>query len=98
MTVSVLYRRYLKGIDRCVNIAAKSGKNIDELIKTVSELAPGTKQKIRILIPYSDAGLLNELHTNQKVISEEYVPEGIKTELLADEAAFKKLQKYIERG
>ena len=88
----------LEGYDRCVNIAAKSGKNIDELIKAVSELAPGTKQKIRILIPYSDAGLLNELHTNQKVISEEYVPEGIKTELLADEAAFKKLQKYIERG
>ncbi len=88
----------LEGHDECVKIAAKTGENIDKLIDAISKLAPGKKERILILIPYSEGGLLNELHTNQKVLSEEYTQDGIKIELLADEITFNRLTEYIIRG
>lgn len=88
----------LDGYDKTVNISAKNGENTEELIKAIAYLAPGKKEKISVLIPYTDASLLDMIHTNQKVISEEYTENGIKAELLADEQAYKKLMPYIERG
>lgn len=89
---------FLDGHDRTVKISAKTGENIKELIDCLAELAPGKKEKISVLLPYSDASLLDMLHTNQKVLQEEYTQDGIKIELLADEQTFKRLKPYIERG
>ena len=89
---------FLSGYDKTVNISAKTGNNINKLIETTASLAPGKKEKVTVVLPYSDASLLNMLHTNQKVINEEYTEKGIRLELLADESAFKKLKPYIERG
>lgn len=86
------------GCDVTVAISAKSGENTDKLVAALAQLAPGRKEKLTVLLPYSDASMLNDLHTNQKVLCEEYTDKGIKIELLADEAAFKRLQPYIERG
>lgn len=84
-----------EGYDRLVKISAKSGENIGELIKQIAELAPGKKEKIKILIPYSDAGIIDELHKYQKVLSEEYTENGIEMELLADETTFRRLGAYV---
>jgi GTP-binding protein HflX len=88
----------LDGYDKSVRIAAKTGENIAELVGAVAELAPGKKKQIKVLIPYSEAKMVNGLHENQKVISEEYKENGIEIELLADEAEFRRLHDYIERG
>jgi len=87
--------RSLSGHDMSVKISAKSGTNIDELISAIAELAPGKKQKIKILIPYSDGNLLNELYKNQKVLSEEYTADGVEVEFLADEAMFRRVHDMI---
>lgn len=88
----------LRGYDRTISISAKTGENIEALIKVIEELAPGKKQKMNLVIPYSEAGLVSKLHENQKIISEEYTQAGIRLELLAGEEVYKKLQGYIERG
>ena len=88
----------LDGYERSVKIAAKTGENIESLIEAIADTAPGKKQQVRILLPYSDAGLLNELHQNQKVLQENYTENGIEIELLADESAFRKLHDYIVEG
>lgn len=90
--------KILDGYEKCANISAKTGENIPELVACISDVAPGKKQLISVLVPYADARIINELHTNQKVLNEEYLPEGIKIKLLADEAIFKRLEQYIERG
>jgi hypothetical protein len=38
---------------------------------------------------------VNELHTNQKVLSEEYTAEGTKMELLVDSAAYERIKEYV---
>lgn len=85
----------IEGYNCTVNISAKSGENISELISALTELAPGKKTQISVLIPYSDGSLLNELHQNQKILSEEYTADGSKLVLLADKNAFNRLHDYI---
>lgn len=88
----------LDGYDKTVRIAAKHKTNLDLLIQAVADLAPGKKEKIRVLIPFSEGALAGSLHETQKVLSEEYTEEGVRMELLADEAAFRRLHDYIVKG
>ncbi len=86
----------LKGeFDRTVSISAKKQLNIDGLMKAIEETAPGRKQRITVLIPYSMGSEVSALHSSQKVISEEYTSEGTKMELLADSAAYERIKEYI---
>lgn len=81
--------------DKTVFISAKSNQNIDGLMQTISETAPGQKRRVTVCIPYSMGAEVNELHTNQKVLSEEYTAEGTKMELLADSAAYERIKEYV---
>ena len=87
--------KLLDGYEKTVRISAKTGENTDELIAALAELAPGKKTKIRVLIPYSEGGLLSELHEKQKIISEDYTGNGTEVVLLADEIIFNRLHDYI---
>ena len=77
-----------------VNISAKKNINTDKLIDAISNVAPGKKEELLIMLPYSLGSELSELHTNQKVLSEEYTENGIKIRFLADAATFDRLKKY----
>ena len=77
-----------------VNISAKKNINTDKLIDAISDVAPGKKEELLIMLPYSLGSELSELHTNQKVLSEEYTENGIKIRFLADAATFDRLKKY----
>lgn len=78
-----------------VFISAKQNLGLDKLIELIGEKAPGKKQKISVLIPYSNGSLVNELHNTQKVLSEEYDALGTKLVLLADSITYNKLRDYI---
>ena len=78
-----------------VFISAKQKTGLDTLLEAVAELAPGKKKEITVVIPYSNGGLVNELHTNQKVLKEDYTQEGTKITLLADNITYNKLRDYI---
>lgn len=77
-----------------VGISAKTGENIEKLIDLIAETAPGKKREITVLIPYSCGSLVNELHQNQKILSEEFLAEGTKLTLLADKITYGKLKNY----
>lgn len=81
--------------ENSVEISAKTGKNIDTLIELISEIALGKKQEMTVLIPFNCGAIVNELHKNQKILSEEYLPEGVKITLLADSITYGKLKSYI---
>ena len=78
-----------------VGISAKTGKNIDVLMRLIEKTAPGQKKEISVLVPYSEGSLVSRLHEEQKILSEEYVAEGTKITLLADSAAYETLKNYI---
>lgn len=77
-----------------VYIAAKHKINLDGLLDAIAELAPGKKQKMKVVLPYSEGALVSEIHEKQKVLSEEYTAEGTQIELLCDEIFYNVLKKY----
>ena len=81
--------------DKCVYISAKHRTNIDKLIEAIADTAPGKKQKVKACIPYSAGSIVNELHENQKVISEEYGENGTVMELMVDAQMYDKIREYI---
>ncbi len=77
-----------------VFISAKTGQGIVDLMTAIADTAPGRKYERTLLIPYSDGGVLNALHTNEKVIAEEYRGDGVFIKVLVDEAVFSGLRQY----
>ena len=84
--------------EKGVFISAKTKSGTDEFLKVLSDTAPGKKQKITVLIPYSMGDVVSNLHTNQKVLSEEYTENGTLLTLLADSIAYNNLRDYIVKG
>lgn len=78
-----------------VFISAKKKEGLDELMRAIGEIAPGKKQEMKILVPYSNGSLVSELHNTQKVLSEEYTQTGTVLVLLADSITYNKLRDYI---
>ena len=78
-----------------VFISAKNGSGIDELMKAIEETAPGKKKEIKIIVPYTEGALVNELHEKQKILQEEYKENGTEIRLLADSEVYEKLKSYI---
>ena len=77
-----------------VFISAKTGQGIADLMAAIADTAPGKKFERELLIPYSDGGVLNELHKNEKVLDEEYRGDGVYIKVLADEAVFQTIKQY----
>ena len=77
-----------------IYISAKTGQGINELLEAVSDIAPGKKREHTLLIPYTDGGVLNSLHSNEKVLSEEYTEKGVKVTVLIDDTAYGRLKNY----
>jgi len=77
-----------------VLISAKKKINLEKLLEVLGEVAPGKKQRMKIIVPYSDGAAVSKIHEEQKVLSEEYTSEGTAIELLCDEIAYNTLKKY----
>lgn len=79
-------------------ISAKTGAGKEEFMKALAEAAPGKKQEVTVLIPYNRGGVVADLHTNQKVLSEDFTENGTKLTLLADKITYNSLREYIVGG
>lgn len=80
-----------------VEISAKSGKNMDQLMEAIAAIVPGKKRKVTLLIPFSQGKILSELHRDHTVISEEYTEHGTQITCLLDAESYAKLRNfYIE--
>jgi hypothetical protein len=49
-----------------------------------------------MLLPFSDAGLLDQLHRNSRILEEEYTGEGIKLLVELELPLAMKYQQYIQ--
>ena len=78
-----------------LGISVKENIGLDKLMKLIDETAPGKKKEICVLIPYTEGALVNELHKNQKILSQEYTESGTKINLLADSITYNVLKEYL---
>ena len=66
----------------CVRISAKNGTGIDELLNAIENNLPVRMKEVKILLPFAQAGLANEIRNKGTLIYEEYVAEGLRLRLL----------------
>ena len=82
------------GDGRSVFISARTGMGLDSLRDAIAETALGSKREYRLLIPYSEGGVLGALHKSEKILSEEFTPEGTEIRVLLDAVMYKKFSRY----
>ncbi|WP_291632406.1 GTPase HflX [Clostridium sp.] len=80
---------------KCMEISAKYGTNLEELLKEACEELPYTLKNFKVLIPYTDQAMVAYLHRGSKVDSEEYNEEGTLMSVQGDDEIYNKCQKYI---
>lgn len=76
-------------------LSAKSGEGSQELVNKLSEMLDRGKRHVKLLLPYSAAGLVDALNRESAVISMEYTDEGIEAEAVVNPELFGKLKAYI---
>ena len=81
--------------EKTVFISAKTGYGLDKLLKEISEMLKSTVKRLRLMIPYTEAGKLSLIRTNGKVFSEEYTAEGILADALVDITFLDTVKEYI---
>lgn len=67
-----------------VLISAKENRGMDQLLAALAKALPDPARRMRLLLPFSQGGLLNEIRSSGKLFSEEYTPEGILVNAMVD--------------
>ena len=77
-----------------IKISAKNGDGIDTLLQAIEDNLPVRMRRVKLLVPFSSAGLVSEIRENGTLLSEEYVPEGVSVEAIVDEQLYAKVKEY----
>ena len=80
--------------DTTVKISALKNEGIDDLLTALARNLPQTSRRMRLLLPYDKAGLLNTIRENGKVFSEDYTENGIEVDALVDILNIKQMSEF----
>lgn len=80
---------------KSIKISAKYGINIDLLLSSIEEILHSTKNKIKVIIPYTQGYLLNLLHNQCEIFSEEHTVDGVLIEAYANNEMNNRLSEYL---
>ena len=67
-----------------VRISALNKTGFEDLLTCISEKLPETTKKMKLVVPYNEAQLINKIRENGKILSEEYLESGISINALVD--------------
>ena len=81
--------------ENTVCISAKSGEGTAELLQALSELLDRGRKRVKLLIPYRDAGLMDSLQREAAVLRVEYTDAGIEAEAVVPPELFGRVTAYI---
>lgn len=77
-----------------VRISAVTGEGIEKLLLAIEDNLPVRVKKMKLLIPFSEAGLVAEIRNTATLLSEEYTAEGILTEAIIDEKFWHRVRDF----
>ena len=81
--------------EKTVHISAKTGDGIDKLLQMIDDNLPVRVKKVKLLLPFTMAGIPNEIREKATLISENYTADGIEVEAVIDESMYRRLKEYI---
>lgn len=82
-------------IGRSVRISAKTGLGIESLLEEISKALPEKTVSVKLLIPFSEARIVNEIRQHGTVETEEYTENGIKITACAKTDYIETVKEYI---
>ena len=86
-------------IGNAVRISAKTGAGIQELLLAVEKNLPVKTVRVRLLLPFSKAGLAAEIRRDGVVFSEEYTADGLLLDVQVGPELLVKTQEFsLETG
>lgn len=80
--------------ENVVKISAKHGDGIPALLDAIASALPQNAKKMKLMIPFAEGGLINEIRRDGKVFSEEYTAEGVLVDALVDIKLYSRVEKY----
>ena len=81
--------------ENTVCISAKSGEGTAELLRALSQLLDRGRKRVKLLIPYRDAGLMDSLQREAAVLRADYTDAGIEAEAVVPPELFGRVTAYI---
>ena len=81
-----------------VFVSAKTGYGLDRLLEAVAQTLPQSQLRMRLLLPYDKVALAAKIRENGRIFSEEYVPDGLLIDALADRQITWGLKPYLTDG
>ena len=80
--------------DVTVCISAKTGKGLERMLECIAKALPESAKRMKLLVPYDKAGLIAEIRSLGKVLSEEYTETGVAVDALVDVSVIHKAEAY----
>jgi len=84
----------IENSDLTVKISAKDGTGLDELLISIAKALPQSSYRMKMILPYDKAGILNKIREDGKIYSEEYVTDGIAVDALVDVKIFSLVEPF----
>ena len=81
--------------DDAVCISAKTGEGTDELREKICKKLLLGQRRVNILIPYAKTALLDILHREGKVLSQEYGEDGVMAEAIVNDKIYGKIMSEL---
>ena len=82
-------------IGNSVHVSAKTGYGIEELLQKINDSLPKKRQKVKLLIPFTQGRIANELRKYGVVESEEYTPDGLLVDAVLEIQYLENIKEYI---
>lgn len=86
-----------EGYER-IEVSAKDGTNLEELLNLIEEKLPYNYKKIEYLIPYEKGDIQSFLHRNGRVLEEDYRDNGTYMVVEVDEEVYNKTEEYVAKN
>ena len=67
-----------------VRISAKEGRGFEDLLQAIMNALPETAKRMKLMVPFAQAGLLAKIREEGIIYSEDYTAEGIEVDALVD--------------
>ncbi len=77
-----------------IYVSAKSGEGMEELLKLLSIKIPSQSKKMCLMIPYAKSSFASQVREDGKLVSEEFLPEGIKITAIVEQKAVHKYEQF----
>ncbi|EJO5346507.1 GTPase HflX [Clostridium botulinum] len=81
--------------EKIIEISAKLGINLEELLKLIEETLPYRLRGVEYIIPYDKQQMVAFLHRNSKIIEEEYRDKGTYIKTKVDTEVYNKCEEFL---